>query len=498
MDASVFRFVAEELAARIRGLRIEKVFAPLPDTWTFSMGRAGHLVLCTGKPTPFLFLSQHKPENPPSPSGRAMWLRKRLRDRRVHGTVSDWPRRRLALELSAGEGRWLILDLAAAPALVDSLPPEFGVAPVWPELERIIGEDGLWRDLPHLTPPLRNRLRSIPVDQARALLRDIVSGSVGTFYFGLDHRGRSQAAIWPLEGGGACESVLEAAQQAHGRTLADMARAHGGEDDARSRNLRRIERALARVEADRSRLGEMVAMRGKGLALQAHLHGLDKDARLAVVRLCDEEGREAELRLDPGVTVRENMTRFFARAAKGERGMGIVAARIQALRRELDDARSGRTGPAAPADKPLAQAPPSPLPAKCRGIKVGAYRSSDGFLILRGRSAQANHQLLTRAASPFDYWLHAQDGPGAHVVIKREYPAQEVPERTLMEAAALAALASHLKMSDRGDVLLCLVRDVRTIKGADLGMVGVDKILRTVRPAIDPSLEDRLRLDPQG
>src|SRR5690606_32499038 len=140
--------------------------------------RAGHLVLCTGKPTPFLFLSPHKPENPPSPSGRAMWLRKRLRDRRVHGLVSDWPRRRLALELSAGEGRWLILDLAAAPALVDSLPPEFGAAPVWPELERIIGEDGLWRELPHLTPPLRNRLRSIPEEQARCLLRDIASGAV--------------------------------------------------------------------------------------------------------------------------------------------------------------------------------------------------------------------------------------------------------------------------------------------------------------------------------
>ena len=135
------------------------------------------------------------------------------------------------------------------------------------------------------------------------------------------------------------------------------------------------------------------------------------------------------------------------------------------------------------------------MPAKYRGIKVGTYRSSDGFLILRGRSAQANHQLLTKAASPFDYWLHAQDGPGAHVVVRRDFPAQEVPERTIQEAAALAALASHLKMADRGDVLLCLVRDVRTIKGANLGMVGVDKVLRTVRPVIDPALEERLRLD---
>lgn len=141
-----------------------------------------------------------------------------------------------------------------------------------------------------------------------------------------------------------------------------------------------------------------------------------------------------------------------------------------------------------------AQAASFPLPARYRKLKVGVYRSSDGFYLLRGRNAQANHQLLTQVASPFDYWLHAQDGPGAHVIIRRDFPRQEVPETTLQEAAVLAALASHLKMGDRGDVLLCLVRDVRTIKGAALGVVGVDKVLRTVRPAIDPNLEKRLQV----
>ena len=498
MDASVFRFVAQELAGRITGLRIEKVFAPLPDIWTFSMGRAGHLVLCTGKPTPFLFLSPHKPENPPNPPGRAMWLRKRLRDRRVVGLVSDWPRRRVALHLSAGEGRWLVLGLTEAPALVEELPPEFGTEPVWPDLERILAEDGLWKELPHLTPPLRNRLRAIPEADARALLRDMAQGTAATFHYGLDHRGRHEVRLWPLEGGGSCQGALEAAEKAYGPTLAARAREHGGEDDARTRNIRRIERALAHVEADQSRLEDMVALRGKGLMLQAHLHGLDRNARLAVVRLRDEEGGETELRLDPGVTVRENMDRFFARAAKGERGLGIVAARAQALRRELEAAREGRMDPAARQGRPGKDQAANPLPARFRSLKVGAYRSSDGFLILRGRSAQANHQLLTRAATPFDYWLHAQDGPGAHVIVKRDFPTQDVPETTIQEAAALAALASHLKMADRGDVLLCLVRDVRTIKGADLGMVGVDRVLRTVRPSIDPGVEERLRLEIRG
>ena len=58
----------------------------------------------------------------------------------------------------------------------------------------------------------------------------------------------------------------------------------------------------------------------------------------------------------------------------------------------------------------------------------------------------------------------------------------------------MAALASHLKMADRGDVLLCLVQDVRAIKGAGLGQVAVDKVLRVVRPRIEAGLDERLRL----
>jgi hypothetical protein len=253
-----------------------------------------------------------------------------------------------------------------------------------------------------------------------------------------------------------------------------------------ARNIRRVERALAKVGDDEKRLRGLIGQRREGLLLQARLHSLDKNVRLIGLRLADEQGEEVDVRLDPGLTVRENMERFFTRAAKGERGLGIVAARVQALSRELEAARQG-VAPKKRVGRFPALPVPEILPAKYRKLKVQAYRSSDGFLIVRGRNAQANHQLLTQAASPFDYWLHAQDGPGAHVIIKRDFPAQEVPERTIFEAASLAALASHLKLADRGDVLLCLVKDVRPIKGAALGMVGVDKVLRTVRPASIPT-----------
>lgn len=499
MDACAVCLVARELAPRIVGARIEKVFAPLPGTWTFSLGRAGHLVLHTGKTQPFLCLLPHKPENPSHPSGRAMWLRKRLRDRRIFGLVSDWPRRRLALELSVGEGRFLLLDLAADPELMDVLPPGFGDEPVWPDLARIVGEEGLWREYPQLTPPLRRRLAALLPDEAESLLRDIRSSRIQTVYHGPDHRGRPQIWLWPVPGGEAHATALDAAQAAYAPVLARMARDHrGGATAVAAAAVRRIERALARLEDDAVRLLDMAGKREAALRIQAHLHSLDKTARLDRVHVPDADGGTVDVPLDPGLTVRENMERLFARAAKGQRGLGIVQARLLALGRELEEAKRGMV----PAASLRAAVRPGTRTAKPSGkygrIKVAAFRSSDGFLILRGRSAEANHQLLTRVASPFDFWLHAKDGPGAHVIVRRDFAAQEVPEGTILEAAALAALASHLKMAHRGDVLVCLVRDVRTVKGAPLGLVDVDRVLRTVRPALDPALEERLRLAAEG
>lgn len=492
MEANIFGHVVQELAPCITGMRIEKVFSPAPQTWTFALGRPGYLILYTDRKRPFLFLSKHKPENPAQPAAYAMWLRKRLRDRRIFAVLSDWPRRRVALELSAGEGRFLLLDLREGPCLVDELPEGFGATPWWPSVTDL-GDADLWREHPHLSPPLREALRRLSSVEAQQLLGTLAAGQAQVFYCSQSAHGDTALLPWPGPGEQKTfASALEGAEFVYGQALGALLRELGGVELARSRARKRIERALVRMEEDQRRLQAMISGRKTGELLQAALYSLDKDARQKHVVLYDFDGHAVQVSLDPTRTIRENMHHFFARAIKGERGLVTVAERIANLKRELIRLESSVPAGMPRAGQPL---PAAHLPAKYGKVKVSVYKSSDGFFIIRGRNSEANHKLLSQIASPFDYWLHAQDGPGAHVLIKRDFVKQEVPETTIQEAAGLAALASHLKMSDRGDVLLCLVQDVRKMKGAALGMVLVDKVLRTVRPNIDPALEDRLRVE---
>ena len=103
-----------------------------------------------------------------------------------------------------------------------------------------------------------------------------------------------------------------------------------------------------------------------------------------------------------------------------------------------------------PANSPSPAAPQFRAPELPKNVQP--FRSSDGFLLLRGRDAKGNAQLL-KLAAPHDLWMHTGGGPGAHILIRRDHAAQEIPSRTISEAAILSVLKSWRKDETQVDVI---------------------------------------------
>ncbi|MDR2054440.1 MAG: NFACT RNA binding domain-containing protein [Desulfovibrio sp.] len=120
---------------------------------------------------------------------------------------------------------------------------------------------------------------------------------------------------------------------------------------------------------------------------------------------------------------------------------------------------------------------------------VRAFVSDDGFVLLRGRDAEGN------LAAPHDIWLHVENGPGAHVIIRRACAGQEVPERTLVQAGVLAACKSWAAEAGKAGVVYAEARHVKTLRAAPPGAVRIDRAYCSRRVAIDNTLEDRLALE---
>lgn len=549
MDSHFFRQLAAAPETQVTGRRIQKVYAPAPGVVTLDLGKpAGgegrFLLLRYGNKEPLLFLAPEKPKNPETPSASAMWLRKRLMGRRLREQHCDWPGRRLAWELSgrprnmndeedsAAGPEFLMLCLRNGLSLVSELPQGFGREPEWPPFEQAYQalrnhespeNEEFWRKASVLTPALRKTMAALEETAARELYIQLQSAEITSFYvYILEQHGQSaaEALAWRLpevlrqKRDERCfQNATDAAVHAGSVTLfSQLARDEdSAERTARKKAHKRLKRALAKVAQEETRLQGLCGLRRKGQLLQAALWQLSPERKLHHVDVPDYEAPDGQMQqgqpplvrvdLDPSLTIAANMERFFRLAAKGERGLPITAARRQALQAELDQLRQGRL-PQRDAlrqqfqeagakqkseDKSLAQ--------KYKNIAVSRFRTSDGFLVLRGRNKAANHKLLTQIATPYDLWFHAQDGPGAHLVLKRDHPRQEPPRASMLEAAALAGLKGWQAGDAKARVICALVKDVRSIKGAELGRVAVDKVLEAFQVPLDSELEARLRLE---
>ncbi|MGM0645869.1 MAG: NFACT RNA binding domain-containing protein, partial [Thermodesulfobacteriota bacterium] len=276
-------------------------------------------------------------------------------------------------------------------------------------------------------------------------------------------------------------------------------------DQSQKRAVKKLQRQLGHLQEDERRLQEMSVLGDTARFLQINLHRLDPKAKVDSVEGVDVDGTWRRVTLDPALNVQENMQRLFAKSRKGRRGLPYVQQRKQMLDQEYHDRLQRAGEAAAPAPEGFEHGPSEAvgrsgprLPARFQGLAVHVFRSSEGFLLLRGKNKKANHALLTKAARPFDFWLHAQGGPGAHVILLRDHYGQEVPQTSLEQAACLAGLASHASSADKAEVMVALVRDVRPIKGAPLGQVRVETIQQTLVVALNAALEDRLRLSTEA
>lgn len=120
------------------------------------------------------------------------------------------------------------------------------------------------------------------------------------------------------------------------------------------------------------------------------------------------------------------------------------------------------------------------------------FRSTEGFEILVGRNNRQNDQLTLKTAKAADIWLHTQGIAGSHVIIRTE--GKQPGEKTLFEAAQLAAFHSKGRASAQVPVDYTAVKFVKKPAGAKPGMV-IFTNNKTLFVAPDEELVNSLKKD---
>ena len=256
------------------------------------------------------------------------------------------------------------------------------------------------------------------------------------------------------------------------------------------REIERLSTLQGKLESELEEARDSERLRRKGEALLAGLRAARVEGASAVVPdPYDPSGPPLAVPIDPALPLQENARLLFERYKKGKRGVATIEKRLQAVRsrhaewaalvgpasavHSLDDldllreqmARLGLVHAPRPAKRAALQRPKE-VPARVR-----RYTSPDGLTILVGKSGEENDALTFRVASPSDFWLHAADRPGAHVVVRNPKRMRALPERSLRVAAEIAAFHSGARQEPRVDVHYTQRKHVHKKKGMPGGQV---------------------------
>lgn len=528
MDAHVFRSLCRILTLTLHRARLERIHEPVPGVTAFSFyaeAKKQCLLLRRHRAVPLLFLTDKSPlPNPAFPPAAIMRLRKYAEGRILGEARCNWPERQIAFALpgtGAAPDCWLLLDCRDGPAILQTLPDEFGAKPPWPDpaaLPALLGQDqnnmsAPWEQFRVLSPMLRQTLAHLDAMDAAALLVDLEEGGGDLFWYAALDSPISEGnpplrvCAWPLppaERGTRFETVTLTTPKAVlpllrllqlPLVLADAKSQAEAPAIKKDKSVsRRQNRLLAKLETEKTRIESMLALGDDARLLQTHLWSLPQDEHLGEIRLPLDpalpDGQSRVIPLNPMLSVGENMQSMFRKAAKATRGLDMLERRFTLAREAAH--------PPSPPPTP-ASSVPDILPGKKHKKPlfspslIQEFVSSDGFILWRGRNAEGNRALL-KLARPFDLWFHVEDGPSAHLLVRRDHAAQNVPDRTQEEAAILVGLKSWRRDDPKASVMVALAKHVQPVKGAGPGTVRVQEILRTLFVDIDPMSEAALRL----
>ncbi len=207
-----------------------------------------------------------------------------------------------------------------------------------------------------------------------------------------------------------------------------------------------------------------------------------EDTSLTCINYYDNT--EVTITIDPTLTAAENANKYFNRYNKLKRTFEAVSQQIEEtneliqhletiltaldiarqeedlvlIKQELIDSgymrshgKNRKGGRSVPKSSPL------------------HYISSDGYDIYVGKNNYQNDQLTFKIATGNDWWFHAKQAPGSHVIIKCNN--EEPPVKTFEEAASLAAFYSANKNADKVEIDYIQKKHVKKPNGGKPGFV---------------------------
>ncbi|MCL2196347.1 MAG: NFACT RNA binding domain-containing protein [Treponema sp.] len=280
--------------------------------------------------------------------------------------------------------------------------------------------------------------------------------------------------IRELPGEGSFNKKIEESYTAQGGTLSLEA--------LREQARRNCEGSLGRISASIEKLKEKEAsfedaQRFKiyGDLILSNIAGIKPDDKWLDTE--DLNGRKIRIEMEERIPPAAMAQKYYEQYRKAKNGLAEIQREIAQSENELKEITEklerllNETNPLVLAKllKSGGAARPS-VSQKKEKTRPGLSFKRGDWLIIVGRDANENDELLRRHVKGNDLWLHARDYHGSYVFIKRR-AGKSVPLDILLDAGNLAIFYSKGRNNAQGDLFYTHVKYLRRVKDGPKGLV---------------------------
>jgi len=267
-----------------------------------------------------------------------------------------------------------------------------------------------------------------------------------------------------------------------------------------SQYINRLERKLKRQQTDYQGLSSAKDYQKQADTLLANLQRIEKGARQVSLPRVDNPDELLEIELNPRLTPAQNAEKRYKKARRIRSSKAELTSTIQETKQELAELKQTQAMLQRADDwaalKKIEKALPQSIfqyPRTPRDYERLPYHLFyyQGWEILVGKGARDNDRLTFKVAKPIDFWLHAQQVPGSHVVVRNPEKKQSLPQAVLVHAAALAAGYSQAKHAGLVPVVYTMKKYVWKRKSMPPGRVFMKYEKTVFAEPLRPSKEDQ-------
>lgn len=262
-----------------------------------------------------------------------------------------------------------------------------------------------------------------------------------------------------------------------------------------SEHINKLEDRIPKLESDLERTKQADTYKKWGELLQSAWGDAEKgDESVTVTDYYADKMPDVEIPLDPNKTLQENIEHYFHQYERYKDATTRVQQRLEETKQrlaqlqqaaerldsqdrfeleELDEIQEKLVDEGLITDP--RQTEKSTEGTKGERKPYREFRAASGQAILVGKKAKDNDTLTTSIARGRDFWFHARDWPGSHVILRMPKYTDAPPSEDLLDAATLAAHYSKGSSDTKVAVAYTRAKHVDKPKGYPPGQVTISE-----------------------